>query len=147
MYDIFSNHKIAVLRALALQSIGAADQTIVDLQEVSDLPGLRERTTRGLLLIDVTSVDNGGLLDLVLKDSPDGVTYDTDFITIPQIDAAGLYAIDVDGINRNFTLASTITVDGVTWGAVFIGFDAQRRPVKQTDITVLTPVYAANRKG
>lgn len=147
MFDIFSNHKIAILRALALQNIGNEDQLVVDLQELSDVAGIRERTTKGLILVDVTSVDNGGTLDLVGKDSMDNITFDADFVTIPQIDAAGLYAFVVDGIQRYFFLDSTDGTDGVTWGAVFIGFDAQRRPVKQSDITQLTPVYAADRKG
>lgn len=147
MFDIFSNHKIADLRVHASQSIGNEDQLVIDLQELSDVPGIRERTTKGLILVEVTLVDNGGTLDLVGKDSIDGVTYDADFVTIPQIDAVGLYAFEVDGIQRYFFLDSTVATDAVEWGAKFIGFDAQRRPVKQTDSTRLTPVYASDRRG
>lgn len=146
MYDIFSNHKISNLRSYASQEVGNADQTVIDLQEVSDSPGLRERTTKGLIIVDVVSVGTGGTLDLVVKDSMDNVTYDVDFATIDQIDAAGFYAFEIDGINRYFFLDATVGTDAVAWSAVFIGFDAQRRPVKQSDITELTVTYASDRE-
>lgn len=142
---ILENHKIADLRVSASQSIGAADQLEIDLMELSDSPGLYERTSKGLVLVEVTVVGAGATLDLVMKDSPDDVTYDADFASMTQIDATGLYAFVVDGINRYFKLRSTVATDAITWGAKFIGFEAERRPVKQSDITELTVTYGTGR--
>jgi hypothetical protein len=145
--DILANHKICSLRVPASQGISAAAQLKIDLMEASDVPGIYERTSKGLILIEVSSLGAGAKLNLLVKDSPDDVTYDDDFVTIEEIDATGLYAIPVDGINRYFYLYSTVTVDAVVWGAAFIGFEAQRRPVKQSDATELTVTYGDGRLG
>lgn len=142
--DILANHKIADLRVSASQDIGTANQLDIDLMELSDSPGLYERTSKGLVLVEVTDV-SGGTLDLIMSDSPDDVTYDADFATIEQIDATGLYAFVVDGINRHFRLAATVATHAVVWGAKFIGFEAERRPVKQSDVTELTVTYGSGR--
>lgn len=143
--DILANNKFGDLRVHASQDVGAANQLEIDLMELSDSPGIRERTSKGLILIEVTAVAEGGTLDLIVKDSPDGTTYDADFATLPQIDSTGLYAAVVDGINRYFYLAATVGTAAISWGAKFIGFEAQRRPVKQSDITELAVTYGSGR--
>ena len=145
--DILANHKVCDLRVHASQEVGAADQLTIDLMELSDSPGLYERTAKGLLIIEVSALEAGGTLDIILEDSPDGTTYDADFATLDQIDATGLYVAVVDGINRYFNLAATVGTAAVTWGAKFVGFEATRAPVKQTDATELTTTYASDREG
>ena len=148
MYDIFSNNKISNLRTVASQDAGAANQPDndgVDLQEIGD-KGNYERTTRGALLIEVTSVGNAGTLDVIVQDYDlQNETWDTDFCTLDQIDAAGLYRFDLKYVKQKIRLNATVGGNAVVWGAKFIGFDATRRPVKQSDSTLLTGTYASDR--
>lgn len=145
-FDILSNHKICNMRTVADQTTGTANQTAVDLQEeVTTFLNQRERTSRGLLIIAVTSVGAGGTLDLIVMDSNDNITYDTDFATLTQIDAVGLYVADIKDTQRYLMLRATAGTDTVAWGAVFIGFDAQRRPVQQSDATELTVTKGSGR--
>lgn len=146
MYDITSNHKICNMRTHADQTASSADQLTIDLQEaVTGHLGLRERTSRGLLIILVTSVGTGGTLDIVIKDSPDNSTFDADFCTIDQIDATGIYICDVQGINRYAKLYTTAATDTVTWSAILVGFDPERCPVQQSDTTEIGTTYGSGR--
>lgn len=149
MFDIFSNHKIVNLRTHASQSIGAAYQPAAagkDLMaENPNFLGQRERTRRGLLLVEVTDVGTGGTLDVVVQDSPDGTTWDADFNTLAQIDSTGLYAADIKDIERYIRLSATAGTDAVVWGAKMIGFEAARRPVYQADATLITVTTGSGR--
>jgi hypothetical protein len=146
MYNVLDNHKISNMRTVAQQTPGAASQTTIDLQEaVTAHLGLRERTSKGLIIIAVTAVAAGATLDIIVRDSLDNSTFDADFATLDQIDATGLYVAVVDGIQRYAYLRSTVATDNITWGAVFVGFDAERRPVQQSDTTELDVTYGTGR--
>ena len=120
MYDIFSNNKISNLRTVASQDAGAANQPDndgVDLQEIGD-KGNYERTTRGALLIEVTSVGNAGTLDVIVQDYDLQIkNWDADFCTLDQIDAAGLYRFDLKYVKQKIRLNATVAGNAVVWGA------------------------------
>jgi len=141
MYDILSNHRIARLRSVADETAGAAANSPAT--EIDLFTG--GLANRALILIDVTTVASGGTLDIVVQDSSDDSTYDTDFLTIPQITAAGLYLVVVDDPNRYLRLLHDVDTNTVTWGAYLITFEEQRRPVTQAG-TVLTGTYGTGRK-
>lgn len=147
MYDILSSHKVCNMRTLASQDAGSTNNLVINLQEaVTAALGQYERTSRGLLIIGVTSVAAGGLLDIVVQDSlEEGSGYDTDFATIEQIDSVGYYVVDLKNIQRYMYLRSTVSNAAVVWGAIFIGFDAERRPVQQSDTTELDVTYGTGR--
>lgn len=144
MFDIMSNHKIVYVRAHASQGISTVVSAVVDLMAEAE-HGLHERNTGGLLLIEVTDVNSTGTLDIVVQDSPDGVTYDADFATIEQITAAGLYAVVLKGMNRYVRFSSVVASAAVVWGAIGVSFDAERRPVKQASATELEVTYGTGR--
>ena len=144
MYDIYHNHKIVNVRTHAAQSPGTAATTAKDLMEIAE-NGLRERNTHGLLIIFVTNVNTTGDITLTVQDSPDNSTFDADFATLTGITAAGVYTADVSGINRYMKLSSVCADANVEWGALLITFDAERRPVKQSDSTALTVTYGSGR--
>jgi len=143
MYDIFSNHKVVNIKALATQTTGTAATTAKNLMAVAD-KGLRERNNRGLLLIEVTNVNTTGDITITVQTSPDNSTWDNDFAVLTGITAAGLYMADLKYLNRYVRLSSVCADANVDWGAKLITFDALRRPVKQADATELTVDYAAN---
>ena len=143
MYDILSNHKVVNIKALASQSPGTAVTTAKDLMAVADI-GIRERNTRGLLLIEVTDVNTTGDITITIETSKDNSTWDADFATLTNIAAAGLYMVDVKYLSRYVKLSSVCADAAVVWGAKLITFDAERRPVKQADATEITITYAAD---
>ena len=167
MYDIFSNSKIGYLRAHADQVVGTVVNSIVNFNEKNSgsatttvnsdgsitysVPANNtERTTRALILIEVTNVNATGTLDITVEDmlyNPSAADneWDADFCVIPQIIKAGLYAIDLKGFGEQLKLSSKATVETITWGAIAIGFEAEKRPVVQSNVTILTPVYATDR--
>jgi hypothetical protein len=145
MFDVPSNNKICYLRAHTTQTAGSANQLELDLQEVND-QGLNERTTDLLVIVEVSDA-NGGTLSLIAQDSQDGTTWDADFATTEDVDADGLAFFVIRGIRQYFRLRTTVASATMTWGAVGIGLNAQRRPVKQTDGTELTVTYASDREG
>lgn len=141
MYDILSNHKVEILRSVAIENAGAAANSPAT--EIDLFTG--GLANRALLIIDVTTVASGGTLDIVVQDSSDDTTYDADFMTIPQITEAGLYLVVVDDPNRYLRLLHDVDTAAVTWGAYLVTFEEQRRPVTQSG-TTLTPVYGTDRK-
>lgn len=141
MFDILGNHKFLRVRSVADEAAGAAANSPAT--EIDLFTG--GLANRALLLIDVTSVGTGGTLDLIVQDSPDDTTYDADFLTIPQITAAGLYLVVVDDPERYLRLNHDVDTDTVTWGAYLITFEEQRRPVTQAG-TTLTGTYGTGRK-
>jgi hypothetical protein len=146
MYDVTKNNKICNLRTHATQTQGAADQLVVELQEEISTKGLYERSTDMLVLIEVTTVNSTGTLTIVGKDAvPGSSSYDADFASIPVISAAGLYYFVVQGIRGRFKLGATVANASVDWSAKGITFDAQRRPVVQTDATAKTVTYGTGR--
>jgi len=140
MFDILSNHKAIRVRSGAAQSAGAETVPASAIDLFSG--GL---ANRGLLVIDVSAVASGGKLDIVATDSPDNDTYDADFATIAQITAAGLYLAVIDDPERYLKFVATVTTNDVTWGAYFITFEEQRRPVTQPG-TVKAVTYGTGRK-
>jgi hypothetical protein len=143
MYDILSNHKVVNIKTHATQSTGTAATTAKDLMAVAD-KGLRERNTRGLLILFVTNVNSTGDLTITVQTSKDNVTWDDDFATLTNIAAAGVYVADLQYLSRYVRLSSVDADANVDWGAVMVTFDAERRPVKQADSTTLTVTYAAD---
>lgn len=143
MYDILSNHKVVNIKTHATQTTGTATTTAKDLMAVAD-KGLRERNTRGLLIIFVTAVNTTGDITITVQTSKDNSTWDTDFAALTNIAAAGVYVADIKYLSRYIKLSSVCADANVDWGALFITFDAERRPVKQADTTELTVDYAAN---
>jgi hypothetical protein len=143
MYDILSNHKVVNVKTHATQTVGTAATSAKDLMAVAD-KGLRERNTRGLLLIFVTAVNTTGDITITIQTSKDNSTWDNDFAVLTNIAAIGVYIADVKYLSRYVRLSSVCADANVDWGALFVTFDAERRPVKQADATALTVDYAAN---
>jgi hypothetical protein len=140
MYDILTNHKVCQLRVSAAQDIGTANQLAIDLQEINSA-GIRERSTELLVIIEVSDI-NGGTLTIVGIDAVPGSTeFDLDYATAEAITANGLYLIEISNIKGEFKLRSTVADAAVTWSAVGVSFNPQRRPVVQTDGTELAVTY------
>lgn len=144
--QLIKNHKICNLRTHASQSIGSADQLVVNLQAEISTTGNYERSTDMLLLIEVSSVGSSGTLLIVGKDAVPGPgSYDADFVTLASITAAGDYYAVVQGIRGVFKLYTTVGTDAVVWGAKGVTFDAQKRPVVQADATAKVVTYGTGR--
>ena len=167
MYDIFSNNKIGYLKATASQAAGTALTNVVNFNEkntgspaitvdsdgalnYSVPPNNYERTSRALILIEVSNIGAAGTLTLTFQDmlyNPKSASneWDTDFAVLSPIIADGLYAIDLKGFGEQLRISAIVGVNAVTWSAFAIGFEAERRPVVQSNVTVLTPTLATDR--
>jgi len=142
MYDIIKNHRIENIRYGASQEIGTANQPDddgFDLWENNQLPN------QVLIMVFISSVGTDGTLDLIVQDSIDQSTWDEDFITVAQMTAAGTFLIEVNDPNRYIRVNATAAVDAVIWGASFMTFQDQRRPVTQSG-TLSTLTYGTLRK-
>jgi hypothetical protein len=98
-----------------------------------------------VLLIQVTSVGSGGLLDLIVQDSEDRSTWDADFVTLPQISATGVYIAVINNPKQYVRVNANSTTDAVAFSILGLTYDEKRRPVTQPTGAVLTVTYAANR--
>jgi hypothetical protein len=98
-----------------------------------------------MILADVGSVAGGSTLDLIIQDSPDQSTWDADFITVEQIDEAGLYLIEVYDPTRYIRVNATVGTAACVWSCLFMTFENQRRPVTQVG-TAPTLTYGTGRK-
>lgn len=147
MFDIKSNHKICKFREHATQTIGAADQPSANGVNTAEesANGLYSRNSRGLLIVEVTDVNTTGTLTLLFKDKSLRENAFATMITLDAISAAGLYYLAIKDYKQYVKLAATVANASVVWGSSFITFDALRRPVKQTDATLLTATIAAGR--
>ncbi len=143
MFDMLNNYKFGYFQQAVSDAAGAAanapDDDGVDLWADVQLPNSL------LILADVGSVGTGGTLDLIIQDSPDQSTWDADFITVEQIDAAGLYLIEVYDPNRYIRVNATVGTDAVVWSCLFMTYENQRRPVTQVG-TKPTLTYGTLRK-
>lgn len=144
MYDILSNYSFGFFQQAVSDANGVAanapDDNGIDLWADNQLPNCV------LLLADVGSVGGGGTLDLIVQDSDDRSTWDVDFLTIPQIDAAGLFLVEIFDPMRYIRLNVTVGTNAVVWSALYMTFENQRRPVTQVG-TALTPTYGTGRTG
>lgn len=140
MYDILNNHRALRIRSGAVQSAGAESGPAAAIDLFSN--GL---ANRALLIIDVSAVASGGKLDIVAVDSDDNSSFDADFAAVAQITAAGVYLAVIDDPARYLQFVATVTDANVTWGAVLVTFEEQRRPVTQSG-TALAVTYGAGRK-
>lgn len=144
MFDILANYKFGYFQQAVSDIAGAAanapNDNGIDLWTANQLPN------RLLLIADVGSVGTGGTLDLVVQDSPDRSTWDVDFLTLTQIDTAGLYLCEIFDPERYIRLNATVATDAVVWSALYMTFENQRRPVTQQG-TVITPTYGTGRVG
>lgn len=144
MYDILNNYKFGYFQQAVSDANGVAanapDDDGVDLWTANQLPN------RVLLIADVGSVGNGGTLDIIIQDSTDKDTWDEDFLTLDQIDEAGLYLCEIFDPNRYIRLNVTVGTNAVVWSALYMTFENQRRPVTQIG-TILTPTYGTGRVG
>lgn len=145
MYDMIHNHRLGCF--LSVQSIGNGSDNYptiavndgIDQWAYSMLPNSM------LIAVDVQDV-TGGTLNLIVQDSDDLDTWDTDFITVEQITAIGFYSIEVYDFKRYIRLNATVATHAVIWGAYYITFENQRRPVTQTGLTTdLTLTYGTGR--
>ena len=143
MFDIMNNYKFGYFQQAVSDSSGAAanapDNDGVDLWTANQLPN------RVLLIADVGSVGTGGTLDIIVQDSSDKSTWDVDFLTVAQIDEAGLYLVEIFDPMRYLRLNVTVGTDAVVWSALYMTFENQRRPVTQIG-TVPTVTYGTGRK-
>jgi hypothetical protein len=144
MKDILSNHRIEIIRSVASEAFADAaankpSNNGYDLWANNQLPN------RALIIVDVTSVGTGGTLDLIVQDSQDKSTWDTDFITVTRITATGLYLIDVPDPYRYLRVNHNALTDAVVWGAYMITFEDQRLPVTQS-ATTCTLTFGSGRK-
>ena len=137
--SIVKSHKVCNLRTSAAQSSGTANQLAVDLQEVS-ATGFRERSTSMLVIVTVTNINGGTLIVVGIDALPNSTEFDLDYVTAATISADGIYLIEIKEIKGEFRLRSTADAT-ITWGAIGVSFNATRRPVVQTDATVLTTTY------
>jgi len=144
MFDMLSNYKFGYFQQAVSDSSGAAanapDDDGVDLWDSVQLPNSL------LILADVGSVAGGSTLDLIIQDSPDQSTWDADFITVEQIDTAGLYLIEVYDPNRYIRVNVTVGTAACVWSCLFMTFENQRRPVTQVG-TSPTLTYGTGRKA
>lgn len=142
MFDIVNNFKFGYFQQAVSDANGAAanapDDDGVNLWVSGQLPNSI------MLILDVGSVGGGGTLDIIVQDSADQTTWDADFLTLDQIDAAGLYLCHVYDPNQYVRLNVTVGTNAVVWSALFMTYENQRRPVTQT-ATVLTPTYGTGR--
>ena len=144
MFDILNNYKFGYFQQAVSDANGAAanapDDDGIDLWTANQLPN------RLLLIADVGSVGTGGTLDIIVQDSPDQSTWDADFMTLSQIDEAGLYLAEIFDPQRYIRLNVTVGTDSVVWSALYMTFENQRRPVTQIG-TSLTVTYGTGRVG
>ena len=142
MFDMLNNYKFGYFQQAVSDAAGAAanapDDDGVDLWADVQLPNSL------LILADVGSVGTDGTLDLIIQDSPDQSTWDEDFITVAQIDAAGLFLIEVYDPKRYVRVNANVSVDAVVWSCLFMTYENQRRPVTQVG-TVATLTYGTGR--
>jgi len=143
MFDMLNNYKFGYFQQAVSDSSGAAanapDDDGVDLWADVQLPNSL------LILADVGSVAGGSTLDLIIQDSPDQLTWDADFITVEQIDEAGLYLIEVYDPNRYVRVNVTVGTAACVWSCLYMTFENQRRPVTQVG-TKPTLTYGTLRK-
>lgn len=152
MFDILSNHRVEVLKAIASQSAGAETWPTAGYFDMWATgvapPALQyQRAQRALFIIDVTTVASNGTLVLVFQDcdTADG-TYDVDFATCTTITATGLYLVDLPDFKRFLRCVATNATANVTWGGYMVTFEERFRPVQQTG-TALTITYGTGRYG
>jgi len=143
MFDIMSNYKFGYFQQAVSDANGAAanapDDDGIDLWTANQLPN------RLLVIADVGSVSGGSTLDLIIQDSPDKSTWDVDFLTVEQIDEAGLYLIEVFDPMRYIRVNVTVGTAACVWSCLFMTFENQRRPVTQVG-TVPSVTYGTGRK-
>ena len=125
MFDMLSNYKFGYFQQAVSDAAGAAanapDDDGVDLWADVQLPNSL------LILADVGSVGT-----------------DADFITVAQIDEAGLYLIEVYDPNRYVRVNVTVGTDAVVWSCLYMTYENQRRPVTQVG-TKPTLTYGTDR--
>lgn len=142
MHKALQNMRVGYFQQAVSDASGAAanapDDSGIDLWADNQLPNSI------LLIADVGSVGAAGTLDLILQDSSDLLVWDEDFITIPQITAAGLFFVEIPDPNRYVRLNVTVGTNAVVWSALFLTLENQRLPVTQTG-TELTPTYGTGR--
>jgi hypothetical protein len=143
MFDMLSNYKFGYFQQAVSDANGAAanapDDDGIDLWTADQLPNSL------LIIADVGSVGGGGTLDLIVQDSPDQTTWDTDFITVAQIDAAGIFLIPVYDPKRYVRVNVTVGTNAVVWSCLYMTYENQRRPVTQIG-TESTLTYGTGRK-
>jgi len=143
MCDMLSNYKFGYFQQAVSDANGAAanapDDDGVDLWADNQLPNSL------LILADVGSVGGSGTLDLIIQDSSDQSTWDADFITVEQIDAAGLFLIEVYDPMRYIRVNVTVGTNAVVWSCLFMTYENQRRAVTQVGTTP-TLTYGTGRK-
>lgn len=144
MYDPLKNHRLGAFLSVQSIAIGADNYPVAMVDDGWDLWANNQLPNRMIIAIDVQSVGTNGTLDIIVQDSEDLVTWDVDFITAAQITVAGYYTIDVNDMHRYIRLNGTVATDAVVWGAYFITFEDQRRPVTQA-FTALTLTYGTGR--
>lgn len=133
MFDMLSNYKFGYFQQAVSDTNGAAanapDDDGIDLWADVQLPNSL------LILADVGSVAGGSTLDLIIQDSPTKSVWDLDFITVAQIDTAGLYLIEVYDPNRYVRVNVTVGTAACVWACLFMTYENQRRPVTQIGTT------------
>lgn len=143
MFDMLSNYKFGYFQQAVSDAAGAAanapDDDGVDLWTANQLPNSI------LIIADVGSVNTDGTLDLIIQDSADQSTWDEDFLTVEQIDAAGLYLIPVYDPMRYIRVNVNVSTDAVVWSCLFMTYENQRRPVTQVGSTP-TLTFGTGRK-
>jgi hypothetical protein len=143
MFDMLNNYKFGYFQQAVSDAAAAAanapDDDGVDLWTAHQLPNSL------LILADVGSIGSSGTLDLIIQDSPDQSTWDADFITVDQIDEAGLYLIEVYDPKRYIRVNANVSVDSVVWSCLYMTYENQRRPVTQVG-TVSGLTYGTGRK-
>ena len=143
MFDMLNNYKFGYFQQAVSDAAGAAanapDDDGVDLWADVQLPNSL------LIIADVGDVNTTGTLDLIIQDSPDQSTWDEDFITVGQIDEAGLYLIEVYDPKRYIRVNANVTTAAVVWSCLYMTYENQRRPVTQVG-TVATLTYGTGRK-
>ena len=102
------------------------------------------RPDKVALLIQVTSVGSGGVLDLIVQDSVDGSTWDADFAIIEQISETGVYLVVINCPKQHLRVNYNTTTNAVAFGIMLLTVDERTRPVTQA-MDALAVTYADNR--
>jgi hypothetical protein len=144
MFNKYENERLLNVRYGASLAAATAAQNKPDDDGIDLWTSAGYRPDKVALLISVSDVGTGGVLDLIVQDSVDQSTWDADFATIEQIDTAGVYMVIIKNPKRYIRVNEDATTDAVVFGVMILTTDEKRRKVAD-DANMLTVTYAANR--
>jgi hypothetical protein len=142
--DLISTHKaIPLFSVNQTGSVGLQRGNEADLRAaMAGAHDLREDVTNMMLMIDV-DVGNAGTVDIVIQHRTTQSVAFTNYVSLTQITADGLYIAEVNRLRRYVQAAVTIAGNTVVLSINAVGNRARRAPVRQTG-TELTVTQNSN---